>query len=114
MMDLAMYREVLVGVARAVSALGLLVVVWGLVLVSKDFLLEFLDDSPKKKVGLRQTLGAYIVLALEFIIAANVIKTVIAPNWNQIAVLAALIGLRLVLSFSLGLELNGNGNGKKK
>jgi len=112
MVDLEMLRQIVFGVARAVSALGLLVVVWGLVLVIKDFLLEFLDDSPKKKVTLRQRLGAYLVLGLEFIIAANIIKTVASPDWNQIAILAVIIGLRLVLSISLGLELNGNG--KKK
>ena len=117
MLDVALLREIIVGVARSVSALGLLVIVWGIVLVIKDFLLEFLNDSPKSKVQLRQRLGAYLILGLEFIVAANIIKLVSQPDWNAVAMLAAIIGLRIVLSFFLGLELketNGNGNGKKK
>jgi uncharacterized membrane protein len=88
-----------------VSILGMLVILWGLLLVVKDFLLGLFNDDPQAKRLMRQKLGAYLVLGLEFFIAADIIRTIVRPNWNEIGMLAAIIALRTVLSYFLGLEL---------
>lgn len=88
-----------------VSILGMLVILWGLLLVVKDFLLGLFNDDPQAKRQMRQKLGAYLVLGLEFFIAADIIRTIIRPGWNEIGMLAAIIALRTVLSYFLGLEL---------
>lgn len=92
-------------VVLVVSFIGLAVILWGIILVLKDFLLGLFCDDPQSKRLMRQKLGAYLILGLEFFIAADIIRTIIQPDWNEIGMLAAIIGIRTVLSYFLGLEL---------
>ncbi|MFA5113750.1 MAG: DUF1622 domain-containing protein [Candidatus Margulisiibacteriota bacterium] len=94
-------------VVYGVSFLGMFVILWGLLLVLKDFVLQLFNETPESKRVLRQKLGAYLVLGLEFFIAADIIRTITRPDWNEIGMLAAIIALRTVLSYFLGLELKG-------
>jgi uncharacterized membrane protein len=49
-----------------------------------------------------------ILLGLEFLVAADIIRTVaIEPTLENVGVLAAIVGIRTVLSFSLQLEIEG-------
>jgi uncharacterized membrane protein len=50
-----------------------------------------------------------MVLGLEFLVAADILKTALASTWNDIALLAALIALRTVLSYVLERELRVGG-----
>jgi uncharacterized membrane protein len=88
-----------------VSILGMLIIVWGVLLVTKDFVLELFSEDPKSKRLMRQKLGSYLILGLEFFIAADIIRTITRPDWNEIGMLAAIIALRTVLSYFLGMEL---------
>lgn len=92
-------------VTHGISILGVLIIVWGVLLVLKDFLLELFSEEPKAKRLMRQKLGSYLILGLEFFIAADIIRTITRPDWNEIAMLAAIIALRTVLSYFLGMEL---------
>jgi uncharacterized membrane protein len=94
-------------VVYAVSLLGMAVILWGILLVTKDFVWQLFSADLKAKRQMRQQLGAYLVLGLEFFIAADIIRTIIRPNWNEIGMLAAIIALRTILSYFLGLELKG-------
>lgn len=55
--------------------------------------------------SVRGHLGWSVILALEFLIAADVLSTAVAPNWNQIGQLGVIILLRLLLTVSLEKEL---------
>jgi uncharacterized membrane protein len=44
-------------------------------------------------------------LGLEFLIGADILKTAVAPSWNDIGQLAAIIAIRTVLNFFLMREL---------
>ena len=55
---------------------------------------------------LRLGLVESLIMGLEFQLAADVLKTAIAPTWNQVLVLAALIGLRVALGYLLERELH--------
>ena len=92
-------------VVHAISWAGVIIILWGIILVLKDFLLDLFNDNPKPKQKMRQKLGAYLILGLEFFIAADIIHTIIRPDWNEIGMLAAIIALRTVLSYFLGMEL---------
>jgi uncharacterized membrane protein len=88
-----------------VSIIGLTVVLWGIIMVCKDFLLQLFSDDPQGKRLMRQKLGSYLILGLEFFIAADIIRTITRPDWNDIGMLAAIIALRTVLSYFLGMEM---------
>lgn len=58
------------------------------------------------KEAVRLGLGRWLALALEFELAADILRTAIAPTWNQIGLLAAIIGLRTVLNYFLQKEID--------
>lgn len=58
--------------------------------------------------GFRKRFGRAIILSLEFLVAADIIGTVaIEPSFRNIGVLAAIVGVRTFLSFSIELETEG-------
>jgi len=63
----------------------------------------------------RQTLGRGILLGLEFLIAADIIRTVGAElTFEALGSLAIVILIRTFLSFSLDIELTGTWPWQKK
>ena len=54
----------------------------------------------------RLELGRWLALALEFELAADILRTAIAPTWNEIGQLAAIVVLRTVLNFFLQQEID--------
>lgn len=49
--------------------------------------------------------AAWILLALEFALAADLIRTVIAPDWEDIGMLGAIAVIRIALGFFLGRDI---------
>jgi uncharacterized membrane protein len=56
----------------------------------------------------RQLLGRSILLGLELLVAADIIRTVaVTPTFASVGVLAVIVLIRTFLSFSLELEITG-------
>jgi uncharacterized membrane protein len=56
----------------------------------------------------RRVLGRAILLGLELLVAADIIKTVaVTPTLDSVAVLAVIVLIRTFLSWSLELEISG-------
>lgn len=55
---------------------------------------------------IRLTLGRWLALALEFELAADILRTAVAPTWNEIGQLAAIVVLRTALNFFLQREID--------
>ncbi len=56
----------------------------------------------------RRNLGRSILLGLEFLVAADIIKTVaVTPTFTSVGVLAIIVLIRTFLSWSLQLEIEG-------
>ncbi|MEN6615111.1 MAG: DUF1622 domain-containing protein [Syntrophorhabdus sp.] len=56
----------------------------------------------------RRTLGRGILLGLEFLVAADIIRSVaVAPTLSGVAVLGAIVLIRTFLSITLEVEMNG-------
>lgn len=56
----------------------------------------------------RQQLGRAILLGLELLVAADIIRTVaVAPTFESLGVLAVIVLIRTFLSYSLQLEVTG-------
>ena len=68
-------------------------------------------DKPtqQRHVSLTETrniLARYLVLALEFQLAADVLETAILPEWSKIGQLAAIAAIRTALNYFLSKELS--------
>ena len=49
--------------------------------------------------------AGWLVLALEFMLAADILKSAISPTWTEIGQLAAIALIRTFLNYSLGHDL---------
>lgn len=55
----------------------------------------------------RLTVGRSIVFAVELLLAADILRTMIAPDYYSMGLLACLVVIRSVLTFFLYIELKG-------
>jgi uncharacterized membrane protein len=94
-------------VSLAIDAIGILVIVLGLLIAVSRFAASGRRISnPYRR--LRQDLGRGILLGLEFLVAADIIRTVaVTPTFESVAVLGLIVVIRTFLSFALEVELEG-------
>lgn len=93
--------------ARGIEAVGLLVLTVGGIVSFIQFF-RYLSQKKDAYSKLRQNLGRSILLALEFLVAADIITTIIIePTLTAVAVLSVVVLVRTFLSFSLELEISG-------
>lgn len=57
--------------------------------------------------ALRRWIGLSILLGLELLVAADIVKTLTAPGLEDVAVLGIIVVIRTVLSFALQIEIEG-------
>src|SRR5215831_8712631 len=55
--------------------------------------------------GARSNLSRYLILALEFQLAGDILETAIAPEWTKIGQLAAIATIRTALNYFLNREI---------
>jgi uncharacterized membrane protein len=90
-------------VGAAVLLVGLLVSAWLGVRV-----LRGTKDGRRAYLVLRQSFGGVILLGLEILVAADLVRTVaVQPTLESVLVLGLIVVIRTVLSFSLETEIEG-------
>ncbi len=103
------FIEIISIAGYAIEAMGVLVVVAGSLLASSTFIRSYrkLSEGVAYRTYRRQ-LGRSIMLGLEFLIAGDIIRTVIvADTLENVAVLGMIILIRTFLSITLHLEVEG-------
>ena len=71
------------------------------------------EATEESKEDIRLGLGRWLALALEFELAADILRTTVAPTWNEIGQLGAIVVLRTVLNFFLQMEIDKAANREK-
>ncbi|MEP3855554.1 MAG: DUF1622 domain-containing protein [Porticoccus sp.] len=103
------FTEMISLAGYAIEATGVLVVMVGSVLSTINFLRVYRHqlEGVAYRVYRRQ-LGRSIILGLEFLIAGDIIRTVIVEtSLENVAVLGLIILIRTFLSLTLHLEIEG-------
>jgi uncharacterized membrane protein len=104
------YDQVISQVVKVVEAVGAGIMVLGglaafLVFASRALRPETARESYDE---LRRTLGRCILVGLEVLIIADIVRTIIVdPTLESVAVLGIIVVIRIALSFSLDLEIDG-------
>ena len=94
--------------ASAVEAMGVLLILCAFLWASVNFVFNARQQIGNRYERYKLALGRALSLGLEFLVAADVIKTVTtAPSFTNIGVLAAVIVTRTFLSWSLAVEMEG-------
>jgi uncharacterized membrane protein len=63
-------------------------------------------DEPDEKEAMRLKLGRWLAVALELELGADILRTAVAPTWNEIGQLAAIVILRTALNYFLQREID--------
>lgn len=92
----------------AIKMIGGAVIIFGMIESSYHFLKKISRRLHKYNVReldeIRMEFGRYILLGLEFFIAADVFQTIFLPSWNELGQLAVIVAIRTVLSYFLNYE----------
>ena len=93
-----------------IGVLGVLVIVCGVASGLLQFVRTEVHAFRGRNVGadrqqLRHALGYYLLLGLEFLIAADIVETLMKPALNDLIVLGGMVLIRTVISYSLNAEL---------
>lgn len=93
---------------RVAEAIGALVIATAVVRATIAWLMQNLPgrDHDASIESIRLGLGRSLGLALEFLLAADILATAIAPSWEAIGKLAAIATIRTLLNYFLERELN--------
>ena len=88
-----------------IESIGALVICFGVVLAIYQLFVHHKTGQASNFDRVRLTLGKYLTLALEFQVGADILSTAIAPSWEQIGKLAAIVAIRTALNYFLTNEL---------
>lgn len=107
---MSQFKDFIGAVSYAIEAAGVLVIVAGFVLATiraiKRMRVPY-RGSPYRDY--RRDIARSIILGLEFLIAGDIIRTVIVSDTlTNVAVLALIIVMRTFLAFTLHLEIEGS------
>lgn len=102
------FREIMDIVGTGVDGIGVFIVVGGALFATVRLALRRMHGGGNYYVSYRQDVGRAILLGLEFLIAGDLIRTVVvAPTMQNVAVLGLIVLIRTFLSLSLQLEIEG-------
>ncbi len=102
------FTEVVDGVGTVVDGVGVAVIVVGAMAAVVTAAHAGVAHQPGIYPMFRRHLGRSILLGLELLVAADIIRTVaVTPTLASVAVLALIVVIRTFLSFSLELEITG-------
>ena len=104
------FTELIDHVAQGFEALGAVIlvagVIWSFVLAAVT--VRRSGWSPKAYLVLRQAFGGTLLLGLEVLVAADLVRTVaVAPTLDNVLILGLIVAIRTFLSFSLETEIEG-------
>lgn len=105
------FTTVVDDISRVIDGAGVAVIVVGLLFATWGFLRAQggPPTTPEAYRRFRQQVGKAILLGLEFLVAADIIRTVaVAPSFEGVGVLAVVVAVRTFLSFTLDVELEGH------
>ena len=101
------FTHVVESVGLAVDAAGVVAIVLGLLIALGRYLTIGLRQLNGFR-RFRQDLGRGILLGLEFLVAADIIRTVgVTPNLEGVLVLGIIVLIRSFLSMALQVEVEG-------
>ena len=102
------FRDAIEAVGKAVDAAGVATLVVGILVATWKAATTSRDGTTDRYRMYRQRLGRAILLGLELLVAADIIRTVaFRPTLETAAVLGIIVVIRTALSFSLEVELEG-------
>jgi uncharacterized membrane protein len=107
-MTMEQFRRIMDIIGTSLDGVGVFIVVGGALFATVRLALRRMHGAGSYYSLYRQDVGRAILLGLEFLIAGDLIRTVVvAPTMQNVLVLGLIVLIRTFLSFSLQLEIEG-------
>ena len=100
-------------ISLGIGCVGVVVIVWGALVSLVELCgLEFKrfsgTSSCKNRNLVRQHFGFYLLMGLEYMIGADIVRTLVRPTLQELAVLGSMVAIRTVTSYFLNKEMGQN------
>ncbi|WP_430645897.1 DUF1622 domain-containing protein [Agromyces sp. GXS1127] len=96
-------------VGEVIDVLGVVAIVVGVLYAMADAAIRRLRRLGPVYTRFRRVLGRGILIGLELLVAADIIRTVaVTPTIESVTVLALIVVIRTFLSWSLEVEISGH------
>ena len=101
------FKDTVEGIGLVIDGAGVLAIVLALLIATTRYAVVGLREAGGYR-RFRQDLGRGILLGLEFLVAADIIRTVaVVPTLEGVLVLGLIVLIRTFLSMALQVELEG-------
>jgi len=98
-------RSLVDTMVRLIEACGAVVIMIGAVVAIVKFVAALGRRDIERFSSVRLSLARFLVLGLEFQLAADVLRTAISPSFAEIGKLAAIAAIRTLLNYFLNREI---------
>ena len=103
---------VLEHIVTGIAIIGAAIIIWGVIKGLVALLLaeisrfrvtgkKAVESEEKVRIGI----GFNLILGLEFLIAADIIRTIVEPTLEELGILGAIVAIRIALAYFLGREI---------
>lgn len=90
--------------AAFIIATSVAIAVWGYVRT----LVRGKKDRSNNRESVRFRLAGGLLLALDFEVGSDILKTILVPTINELIILSVIVALRIFLGWSLSREISGH------
>ena len=91
---------------EVVDSIGIIILAFGVFRAAIRYVQLVMHMSAAISIeSIRLNLGQTIILAVEFLLVSDLLKTIISPNYYEIGMLGALVVIRTILTYFLNKEL---------
>lgn len=105
------FKDTIEGIVMIFEISGVIALIIGALFA----LIKYIGSLPRRREDasaayrqLRQGLGRAILIGLEFLVAADIIRSIaVDPTFISVGVLGLIVAVRTFLSWSLEVEING-------
>lgn len=111
-------QQVLDWVTLVIGSIAGLIIVYGVILGLMELVKAELsmfrtrEETSVVFEKIRHDIGLHLLLGLEFLIAADIIRSITRPTLEELGILGGIVAIRTVLSYFLGKEINRDSNRK--
>lgn len=104
------YEDFMSDVVTAFELVGVAILIVGSLLAFARYVRELLGGEVRLKAfsDLRASLGRAILLGLEVLVVADIVRTIVVePTLESAATLGVIVVVRILLSFAIDVEVDG-------
>lgn len=98
-------RTIIDDISLLISLVSIAVIVYGTVLAVFQFIKHTITKKDPGIRKIRVDFGGYLLLGLELLIGADIIKTIIEPTYEELIILGGIVVIRTILSVFLNKEI---------